>query len=86
MTFRAGFQELKKVLANLLEWLFLWIIKMLIYERVDDLEGNAFDKTDKSKECMTWHYWYFKDKNFNFEKLICNDCQLKEEDVVTICH
>ena len=23
---------------------------------------------------MICHYWFFKDKNFNFEKHICNGC------------
>ena len=31
-----------------------------------------FDKTDKSKECIICHYWFFEDKNVNFEKLVCN--------------
>ena len=35
---------------------------MLIYEGIDDLEEIDFDKTDKSKECMICHYWFFKDK------------------------
>ena len=37
-------------------------------------KGIDFDKTDKSKECMISHYWFFKDKNFNFEKLVCKGC------------
>ena len=41
---------------------------MSIYERIDDSEGIRFDKTDKSEECMICHYWFFKDKNFNFGK------------------
>ena len=43
---------------------------MVIYERIDDSEGIDFDKTDKSKKCLIFHYWFFKDKNCNFEKLI----------------
>ena len=34
---------------------------MLQYERIDLSEGIYFDKSDKSKECMICHYWYFKD-------------------------
>ena len=33
-------------------------------------KGIDFDKTDKSKECMISHYWFFKDKNFNFVKVV----------------
>ena len=32
------------------------------------------NKTNKSKECDICHYWYFIDKNFNYEKYLCNDC------------
>ena len=56
--------------------------KMLIYERTDDSEGIEFDKTDKSRECMICHYWFYKDKNFNFEKLFCNGCH----DISMMCH
>ena len=35
-------------------------------------EETNFDKTDKSKECIICHYWLCKDKNFNFEKHVCN--------------
>ena len=52
---------------------------MLIYERIDDSEGIDLDKTDKSKECMICYYWFLQEKNFNFEKLICNVCQLKKK-------
>ena len=23
---------------------------------------------------MIYYYWFFKDKNFNFEKVVCNGC------------
>ena len=32
---------------------------MLEYERIDISEGTDIDKTDKSKECMLCHYWFF---------------------------
>ena len=41
-----------------------------------------FDKTDKSKECIICHYWFFKDKNFNFEKLVCKGCH----DIAMMCN
>ena len=55
---------------------------MLIYERIDDFEGTDFGKTDRSKDYMICHYWFCKDKNYNFEKRICNGCQLKKEDLL----
>ena len=46
------------------------------------IQKDDFHKTDKSKKCIIYHYWFFKDKNFNFEKLICNGCQLKKGDLL----
>ena len=31
-------------------------------------------KQKKSKECNICHYWYFLDKNFNYEPYLCNGC------------
>ena len=32
------------------------------------------NKSDGSKECDLCHYWYFLDKNFNYEPYLCNGC------------
>ena len=45
---------------------------MLEYDRIDISEGIDIEKTNKSKECNIFHYWYFLDKNFNYEKYLCN--------------
>ena len=45
---------------------------MLQYERIDVSEGIDVNKTSASKECELYHYWYFKDVGFKFEKHICN--------------
>ena len=45
---------------------------MLQNERICISEGIAFDKPDKSKECMICHYWYFKDIIYKFEPHVCN--------------
>ena len=47
---------------------------MLEYERIDVSEGIDFNKSDKSKECDICHYWYFLDKNCNYEPYLCNGC------------
>ena len=47
---------------------------MLEYDRIDILEGIDTNKTSASKECNIWHYWYFLDKNFNYEPYLCNGC------------
>ena len=47
---------------------------MLEYERIGFSEGIDINKSSKSKECMLYHYWYFKDIGFNFEPRVCNGC------------
>ena len=49
-------------------------LKMLQYERIDISEGININKSDKSKECMICHYWYFKDIGYKFEPYVCNKC------------
>ena len=39
---------------------------MLHYDRIDVSEGNDINKTSESKECMLFHYWYFKDIGYKF--------------------
>ena len=42
---------------------------MLEYDRIDISGGIDIDKKkNRSKECDICHYWYFLDKNFNYEK------------------
>ena len=47
---------------------------MLEYDRIDISEGIYTNKTRASKECNIWHYWYFLNKNFNYEKYLYNGC------------
>ena len=47
---------------------------MLEYDRIDISEGIDINKTDASKECDIFHYWYFLDKKFNYEPYLCNGC------------
>ena len=47
---------------------------MLEYERIDISEGIDVNKSNKPKECDICHYWYFLDKNFNYEPYLCNGC------------
>ena len=48
---------------------------MLEYDRIDISEGIDINKSnDKSKECDICHYWYFLDKNFNYQAHLCNGC------------
>ena len=47
---------------------------MLQYDRIDVLEGIDINKTSASKECMLFHYWYFKNIDYKFEPRVCNKC------------
>ena len=45
---------------------------MIEYDRIDISEGIDMNKTCVSKKCDICHYWYFVDKNFNYEPYFCN--------------
>ena len=47
---------------------------MLEYDRIDILEGVDIGKTNKSKEWMLCHYWYFLDKNFSYGPYFFDGC------------
>ena len=48
---------------------------MLQYKRIDISKGIVFDKSDKSKECMICHYWYFRDIGYKYKPHVCNKYQ-----------
>ena len=48
---------------------------MLEYDKIDISEGIDINKTNKSKECMLCHYWYFLDNNFSYGPYLCIDCK-----------
>ena len=52
----------------------LYGIKTLEYEKIDISDGIDVNKSDKSKECMLCHYWYFLDKSFSYGPYLCNGC------------
>ena len=52
--------------------MFVWVIKMLQYERNDISEEIDTNKTSASKECMLCHYWYFKNIGYKFESNVYN--------------
>ena len=49
-------------------------IKMLVYEKINTSDGIDVNMSDKSKECMLCHYWYFLDKNFSYGPFLCDGC------------
>ena len=47
---------------------------MLEYDKIDISEGIDVDMSNKSKECMLCHYWYFLHKNFSYGPYLCDGC------------
>ena len=47
---------------------------MLKYEKIDTSDGINVNKSDKSKECMLCHCWYFLDKSFSYGPYLCDGC------------
>ena len=51
------------------------IKNMLEYDRIDLSEGiNTNKNILTSKKCYLCSYWYFINKNFNYQKYMCNGC------------
>ena len=66
--------------------MFVSSIKMLGYNRIDISEGIDTNKTSASKECNICHYWYFLDKNFNYEPYLYNGCHDSMQKVISFKH
>ena len=49
-------------------------MKMLKYDKIDITEGIDVDKTNKSRECMFCHYWYYQNKNLSYGPFTCDGC------------
>ena len=49
---------------------------MLQYERIDVSEGIDLNKSDKSKECIICHYWYFKDIGYRYQHMFVIDVMI----------
>ena len=47
---------------------------MLKYDKIDITEGIDLNKTNKSKECMLSHFWYYLNKNFSYGPFTCDGC------------
>ena len=47
---------------------------MLYYDRIDINEEIDLAKSNRSKECMICHYWFFN-YGFKFQDSVCNGCQ-----------
>ena len=49
-------------------------MKMLKHYKIDITEGSDPDKTNKSRECMFCHYWYYLNRNFSYGQFPCDGC------------
>ena len=47
---------------------------MLQYDRIDISEGIDINKTEASKECLLYHYWYVRYIGIKFKPHYCNGC------------
>ena len=57
---------------------------MLVYEKIDILDGINVDMSDKSKECTLCHYWYFLDKSFSYGPYLCDGCYNMIQNVIKL--
>ena len=46
---------------------------MLYYKRIDISKGIDPTKSNRSKECMICHHWFFN-HGFKFQDSVCNGC------------
>ena len=70
---RSFFEEYGKYYPQVFfRWMFVWVIKMLQYQKINVSEGMHVNKSNKSKECMFCHYWYIKDDGYKFQPYACN--------------
>ena len=50
---------------------------MLEYDRIDISEGIDVNKTSNSRECSLCKFYYFLNKNFNYQTHLCHDMSMK---------
>ena len=50
---------------------------MLFYDRISESEGIDANHNGlgTSKECNICHFYFFKDRNFLYQPLVCNGCR-----------
>ena len=71
---RSVFEESGKYYPQIFLDECLYEVQILEHERIDVSQGIDLNKSHRSKECDICHYWYFLDKNFDYESYLCNGC------------
>ena len=69
---RFVFEEDKYYPKFFFRWMFVWVIKLLLYKRIDVSEEIDPNKTSASRECMLCYNGYFKDVAYIFESNMCS--------------
>ena len=49
-------------------------VKLLHYSKIKVSEGIDINKSNKWKECMICHSWYYVAINYKFKPYVCNGC------------
>ena len=47
---------------------------MIQYHEINVSEGIDVNETSASEQCLSCHYWFFKDIAFKFQDHVCNKC------------
>ena len=71
---RSVFQEDNKYYSQFFKQMFVWVIKMIEYKRTDGSDRIDTNKSNKSKQCIICHYWYFKDIGYKYKQYVCDAC------------
>ena len=50
-------------------------LEILYFDRINVSEGIDVNKNSESKQCYTYHYWYFLDKGFKIQPDVYNRFQ-----------
>ena len=60
---------------------------MLEYDRIDLSEGIKVNRCeDTSRKCSLSQYYYFLNKNFNYQRYLCNGCHNMAVKALSIQH
>ena len=59
-------RSLLSLSTNFFRWMFVWVIKVLYYNKIGVSGGIDINELNKSKECMTCHYWQIVDLNYTY--------------------
>ena len=58
---------------------------MLYYEKIDVYEGDV-NKSNKSRKCIIYNYYYFLKVNFQFQSSVCNNCHDLMQKAISFNH